>query len=99
MPKETINIYEQADDATKDLLGVAGKLDANGLMGEEKLGERNYKKEDVGNSKKEDISLNEMLGIKKHSRNSDFDDLLGNVGTVGLKVKNKNKDFFADLDL
>jgi hypothetical protein len=38
-----------------------------------------------------------MLGIKKLNKKNDFDDLLGDVGAIGKKNKNKNNDFFGDL--
>ena len=38
-----------------------------------------------------------MLGIKKEAKKNDFDDLLGDIGGVNTKNKNKNNDFFSDL--
>lgn len=49
------------------------------------------------NNKKEELNLNEMLGIKKETKKNDFDDLLGDVGGVNPKNKKKNNDFFSDL--
>ncbi len=50
----------------------------------------------VGN-KKEELNLNEMLGIKKEVKKNDFDDLLGDVGVGNAKSKKKNNDFFSDM--
>jgi hypothetical protein len=46
--------------------------------------------------KTEDIDLNAMLGIQK-KKQSDLDDLLGDIKIDKKKDKKKNNDFFNDL--
>ncbi len=90
IPKENFNIYAQADDLTSEVKEIGGVKTANQAVYE------GVNSKPTG-GKKEELNLNEMLGIKKEVKKNDFDDLLGDVGVGNAKSKKKNNDFFSDM--
>jgi hypothetical protein len=90
IPKENFNIYAQADDITSEVKEISGVKTANQNVYESATSK-------TAITKKEELNLNEMLGIKKETKKNDFDDLLGDIGVGNAKTKKKNNDFFSDM--
>lgn len=93
MPKQSFNIYAQAEDITSEVKNIPGdKTAQNQNVYQDAIAKNNR-------NNNQELNLNELLGIKKQKKNNDFDDLLGDVGVGNTKKKKKQNDFFGDMDL